>query len=151
MQIDKNFIQNHPFPARDVFPLLCPVREKDWLPGWDYTMIHSHSGLIEQDCVFSTPQHADLDTLWKVYHYNRDQYEVGFVRHSPGKNMVRIFIKVVQQQQGSQSVIRYIYTPLSKEEEDYINRGLDDDFQSNMITWEKCINYYLETGSMMSE
>ena len=35
-----------------VFPLLCPVREKDWLDGWNYKMIYSKSGLIEKNCVF---------------------------------------------------------------------------------------------------
>ena len=37
-----------------VFPLLCPVREVEWLDGWEYKMIYCVSGLIEKGAVFST-------------------------------------------------------------------------------------------------
>ena len=150
MQVEKQFIQNHPFDPSKIYSLLCPVREKDWLPGWEYTMIHSNSGLIEKDCVFSTPHHSTQDTIWTVYHHDPESFEVGFVRHSPGKNLVRIFIKVIEQPEGSKSVISYIYTPLSPKEISYINKELDNDFHSNMTKWETCINYYLKTGKMMS-
>jgi hypothetical protein len=36
-----------------VFPLLCPVREHDWIPDWRCTMVHSSSGVAEQGCVFT--------------------------------------------------------------------------------------------------
>lgn len=36
----------------DVFELLCPVRLKDWLHGWDYSLAYSGSGL-EQQCMQS--------------------------------------------------------------------------------------------------
>ena len=35
-----------------VFPLLCPVREYDWIPDWDCTMVHSAGGVAELGCVF---------------------------------------------------------------------------------------------------
>ena len=35
-----------------VFPLLCPVREYDWIPDWECTMVHSDSGVAELGCVF---------------------------------------------------------------------------------------------------
>ena len=41
-------------PAR-VFPLLCPVREADWIEGWDPISVWSESGVAEPDCVFTTP------------------------------------------------------------------------------------------------
>ena len=31
-------------PPATVFPLLCPVREAEWVPGWTVRMIHSASG-----------------------------------------------------------------------------------------------------------
>jgi hypothetical protein len=38
------FTQTNPAAPEKVFPLLCPVREGDWLPGWKYRLIY---------CVFS--------------------------------------------------------------------------------------------------
>lgn len=37
----------------EVFPLLCPVREYDWIPDWSCTMIHSASGAAELGCIFT--------------------------------------------------------------------------------------------------
>lgn len=36
-----------------VFPLLCPVREYDWIPDWSCTMVHSVSGVAELGCLFT--------------------------------------------------------------------------------------------------
>lgn len=41
-------------PPEVVFPLLCPVREYEWLEGWTCEMIYSDSGVAEKDCVFRT-------------------------------------------------------------------------------------------------
>ena len=77
-----------------VFPLLCPVREKDWLDGWDYEMIYSKSGLIEKNCVFSTSHHGEMDTIWHVTQHNPEKFEVEFLRVTPKENVVRINIKL---------------------------------------------------------
>ena len=37
-----------------VFPLLCPVQEALWLPGWCAEILHSESGVAELGCVFRT-------------------------------------------------------------------------------------------------
>ncbi|MGC4116046.1 MAG: SRPBCC family protein [Myxococcales bacterium] len=41
-----------PAPVARVFPLLCPVREREWLDGWEADVLHSESGLAELGCVF---------------------------------------------------------------------------------------------------
>jgi len=46
-----------------IFPLLCPVREYEWLEDWSCEMVHSDSGYNELGCVFQTQfpgeQHTD--------------------------------------------------------------------------------------------
>ena len=61
---------------KDVFPLLCPVREKEWLEGWDCTLVHSQSGLIEKNCVFTTSHHGGSETVWLVTQYDADTYTI---------------------------------------------------------------------------
>lgn len=39
-------------PPEVVFPLLCPVRESEWVDGWDADILHSRSGVAELGCVF---------------------------------------------------------------------------------------------------
>lgn len=54
--IAKNVSRHHVFeveaPRALVFPLLCPVREREWLPGWQADIVHSTSGLVEEGCIF---------------------------------------------------------------------------------------------------
>ena len=49
----------------EVFPLLCPVREYEWIDVWQCEMIHSASGVAEAGAVFRTafPQDGPPD-VW---------------------------------------------------------------------------------------
>ncbi len=146
-----NYIQKHPHSASDIFPLLCPKRECDWLDGWDYKMIHSESGLIEEGCVFTTSHHGNEETVWKVAKYDTENFGVSFVRVTPNKNVVQINIKVepVAELQ-SKSHIRYDYVPLNSRRK--MNTAkMNADFITNMKWWEKAINYYLENGEMLKK
>lgn len=53
-----------------VFPLLCPVREVEWLDGWNHRMIYSASGLVEEGSVFSTSNPGEEDTVWVVIRHD---------------------------------------------------------------------------------
>lgn len=55
-RITRHYTQRIEAPPARVFPLLCPVREADWLEGWGeiVEMVHSDSGLAEDGCVFLT-------------------------------------------------------------------------------------------------
>ena len=37
-----------------VFPLLCPVREYEWIEPWSCDMVFSASGVAENNAVFRT-------------------------------------------------------------------------------------------------
>lgn len=43
-----------PGSPEQVFPLLCPVLEYDWLDDWTCAMQYSESGVAERGCAFST-------------------------------------------------------------------------------------------------
>src|SRR5690349_16831929 len=53
-RIAHEYTQTNSAPPERVFPLLCPVREADWIPGWRYKLIYSDSGVAELGCVFTT-------------------------------------------------------------------------------------------------
>ncbi len=135
-----------------VFPLLCPVREKDWLDGWDYKMIYSRSGVIEKNCVFSTSHLGRMDTIWHVTQHNPEKFEVEFLRVTSKENVVRINIKLTPiENDKTEAEIVYQYTGLSKEQNEFINSELESKFEESMMWWEKSINHYLETGRMLKK
>ena len=61
-RVSHEYTQTNDAPPEKVFPLLCPVREADWVPGWQYRLIYSESGVAEDGCVFSTPNDAGPET-----------------------------------------------------------------------------------------
>ncbi len=51
-------VQTHKFssPAQALFSQLCPARELDWIDGWQCELVHTSTGYMEADCVFTTPE-----------------------------------------------------------------------------------------------
>jgi hypothetical protein len=47
-----------------VFPLLCPIREMEWIPGWKAQVVCSSSGVAEPGAVFHT--RLALGETWVV-------------------------------------------------------------------------------------
>ncbi len=145
-----SYIQTHRRGVDEVFPLLCPVREREWLDGWDCTIIFSRSGLVEQDCVFTTPHHGSSETVWQVTHYDPEKYVIAFNRVTPHENVVAIRIGLERSGDAScRSQIEYIYTGLSGEQNAYIESRLEREFITGMQWWERAINHYLETGTRL--
>ena len=141
--------QNEGTPDQ-VFPLLCPVREKDWIDGWEYEMIYSRSGLIEEGCVFTTPHHGDKTTTWYVTRHDIKQYFVEFVRITPGETVVRIQIQL-DELPGNKTAanISYQYTGLNEQQNEFIENKMQVEFLHSMLYWEKAINHYLKTGQKL--
>ena len=133
-----------------VFPLLCPVREKDWIDGWEYEMIYSKSGLIEEGCVFTTPHHGNTTTTWYVTRHDIKQYFVEFVRFTPGETVVRIQVQL-DELPGNKTAanISYQYTGLNEQQNEFIENKMQDEFLHSMLYWEKAINHYLKTGQKL--
>ncbi len=150
LQKTLEFTQTNHGNIDQVFPLLCPVREADWLDGWEYKMIHSKSGLIEQDCVFSTPHHGKFETIWQVTQYDKEHYHIEFVRLTPKENIVKINIKLKEiDTKTTQADISYQYTALNPEQNEFIKNELEQSFKQSMNWWEKAINHYLATNKML--
>ena len=152
IRVSKTYQQINQAAPEKVFPLLCPVREKDWLDGWDYTMIYSESGLIEEGCVFSTPHHGVHDTVWYVTVYDKVNYKIEFVRVTPEEEVVRINIRLSGKEDGTTILtITYQYTALNERKNEWLRTQLDKEFRESMIWWEKAINHYLRTGKMLKK
>ena len=130
-----------------VFPLLCPVREADWLDGWNYSMIYSTSGLVEDGAVFSTPLKGEEYTVWVVTHHDPKAHIVDFVRFTPGSRTCVLNITVHPKDDSTSYVdIRYTYTGITPEGNDFIDGFSEESFIEAMKFWENSMNYFIKTG-----
>ncbi|SES99111.1 hypothetical protein SAMN05660297_01117 [Natronincola peptidivorans] len=133
--------------AEVIFPLLCPEREKEWIPGWEYEMIYSKSGLIEEGCVFKTYEY-EVETIWLVAKHDQNKKEILFIQFA--KDLIIAEFSVVlseNEAETTDAAVQYIYTPLNKEGKEYIDRELSQEIlDEEMGKMEMVMNYYLQNS-----
>ena len=139
----------HADPAR-VFDLLCPVREAEWLDGWNYTLLHSQSGVAEEGCVFLSRHEGEKDTIWMITRRNVLNREIEFVRATPQSRIARLTIAVNEKAANLSTVkITYVITALCDAGNQYLEAFTRENFEASMKFWEQSMNYYLETGEKL--
>ncbi len=151
-RITRTYCQTINAIPEKVFPLLCPIREADWLDGWQYTMIYSESGLIETGAVFSTPHEGKEDTVWVVTKHDLEKHEVEFTRFTHKSITCVLKIVVRQKDENSSYVnISYTYTGITSKGNDFIDNYTQESFLEGVTFWEKSMNYFLETGERLKK
>jgi len=132
----------------DVFPLLCPVREADWLPGWDAELIYSESGAAEEGCVFRTdPDHGTGAGLWTFTHHE-GPHRVAMVRFSPP---VLVHIDIRLEAVGNEATRihwEYTLTGLSAEGNEKVQL-VADSMEGRMKSANLALDHYLRNGDLI--
>jgi hypothetical protein len=139
-------------PPDQVFPLLCPVREREWVPGWDPSLVLSNSGVAEDGCVFITPDDDGPAATWVVTDYQPPR-RIAFVKLTPGELVTRIAIDLEPGDDpdgrpgGTRARVAYEYTALGPQGEAFVE-GCDEAwYREFMEAWEGVLNRYLREGS----
>jgi len=149
-RVSHEYTQTNDAAPDQVFPLLCPVREAGCVPGWQYSLIYSKSGVAEEGCVFTTPNEAGPETVWMVTHYDPAAFMIGFAWFEPNMIAAHIRIELAPATGGKTSAhIRYVYTGLSPAGNAVLERYTAEWFREKMQGWETAINHFLRTGSMI--
>ena len=138
-RVVRSFVQHIHASPEEVFPLLCPEREKAWLPGWDYRMVHSASGVAERGAVFETA-HASGTTRWIVTEHDAPR-RVCFARWQPDGLVVHIEINLGRHFDGTTAVcIEYTSTPTDEASRAILAASSEKDWLDNMSKWEGSMN-----------
>ncbi len=149
-RIVRHYRAAHRAPAADVFALLCPVREYDWIEPWQCMLIHSASGVAELDCVFKTDfaQNGGPET-WTCSCYDPprriDYVIVGAHR------VTRLSILLDEAGGGGcNSVWTRVYTALD-EKGARLLAGIDEaTYAAQHAALERMLNHYLATGARLT-
>lgn len=150
-RVIRNYTQTINATPVHIFPLLCPVREADWLEGWQYTMLYSESGVAEEGAVFSTPYPGEPDTIWIVTKHDFALFEVEFARVTPGSHATFIKLKIRARDNRCSNVdISYSHIGLTPEGNAFIDNYTEDVFLKMVQDWERSMNHFLLTGSKLS-
>ena len=156
-RVVREHVQTSPATPEQVFPLLCPVREAEWVPGWRYRMIHSQSGVAEPGCVFTTPEDegsgagsddACSEDTWVVTEYQLPR-RIGFVWLRPELVAARLRFELEPAEGKTRLHARYEYTGLSAAGNAAVAGYSAAWFENKMRRFEAALNHYLETGTMV--
>lgn len=134
-----------------VFPLLCPVRESDWIETWRCEMVHSESGRAELDCVFKTAFPSDgPEDVWVISRHE-PPLRIEFVRTNPLRVM-RYAITLRPLAGGeTEATWTQVVTGLGAEGDRFVRSMDDAAFTARMAALERMLNHYLGTGTMLMQ
>lgn len=134
----------------EIFPLLCPVREKEWLKDWEYNMIYSESGYAEKGCIFETSNIYGKYN-WIITKHAIETFEIQFVKTMKEKLVVIIDINLEESDKDTTICnIQYTFIALNDDVLDYMHKENSvENFNTHMKKWEDSLNYYLKYGEML--
>lgn len=149
-RVSHQYIQTNLAPPDKVFPLLCPVAEAKWVPGWQCRLIYSQSGLVELGCVFTTANDDGTESTWVTTEHDPANFRIAFVWVNPGFVTAQIQIELHSKAESkTEAHIRYCYTGLSDKGNREVEGYSQAWFQTKMQSWEAAINHYLQTGKLI--
>jgi len=149
-RITRRYTQSISATPGEIFPLLDPVREREWLEGWDCTMIYSDSGVGEPGCIFKTQNPDGSETIWTITKRDEDSSEIEFLMVTPGSRVGQLHIRLEGSgDRSTKTHIAYTFTSLGADGDRFIEEYTPDLFESRMQWWEKSMNHFLLTGEQL--
>ena len=128
----------------DVFPLLCPVREREWAEGWYSRTVYSTSGFAENGCIFTTGE-ENPESFWVITDFDLGRYRLGIVKVTPGMTVAEITISLAEDESGNTDAeVSYMYTAISREGEEFVKDYSQEFFDGFMQFLESALNNFLD-------
>ena len=152
-RVKHSYTQSIKGTPEQVFPLLCPVREADWIPGWTTDWVISNSGVAEQDCMFQTPPRPgaeEVASTWVITRHDANAFEVEMFKLTPAFTVGKLQISLsAQGKTGTHATVSYEFTSLGPLGDTYLEGFTAQWYEEFMQVWEEQMNHYLETGELI--
>lgn len=137
--------------ADEVFRLLCPVRENEWIPGWQEAckVLHTDSGIAEEGCVFTTYYPDEGRAVWLCSDYDPAAYRIEYIKHIEGKAIAKWQMRV--EPLGPRRCVlisRFEMTALSEVGKRHVLNFFADRHDELLEGIRTKIVYFLQTGQM---
>lgn len=138
-------------PAEKVWPLLCPVRETDWIPGWKAEVLWSESGVAENNCIFRTA-HGGRALTWVISRYEPGDGILEFVVTTDDLVM-KLDIRLEDHGDGTSALYwRRTMTGITPAGSGYVRTHFTrEQFIRDMELLARRLDHYCRTGHMWDE
>lgn len=150
-RVQRSYTQSINSSPDKVFPLLCPVREKDWVGGWNPELVITKSGFAEKDSIFITGNGVEK-SYWVISKHDPVNYLIEMYIITPGITIGKLEIELLKNgDKKTLADISYSYTSMSPEGDEFLKNYTQEKFVNFMKTWEEEINHYLLTGQIITK
>ncbi|HBD09243.1 MAG TPA: hypothetical protein DCZ69_13375 [Syntrophobacteraceae bacterium] len=129
----------------EVFPLLCPKKEEEWIPGWECETIWSTSGYNEEAAIFRTVKPYDTELYWTTLQYDMNNRVVDFLITAPRLYMFRFKIDIHENANKILAMMfTQVFTSITEEGSTLIKRYESEDFDLRLKRLEELMSLYLD-------
>ena len=149
-RVRHTYTQNLVAPPDKVFPLLCPVREAEWVPNWNPRRVISDSGVGEKDCVFIT-EAAPQDAVWVITRHDEQAGKLEIIKVTVDHTVCKVEIALTASATGTAAEISYGYTAIGAAGEAFLKEFTPQWYERFMQDWEEALNHYLSTSQMIQD
>ena len=137
-------------PPDKVFPLLCPVLEAEWVPGWMPDLVITESGVCERECIFITPRETPSEqnrAIWIVTRHDATDRVIEMYKVVPEHTVSKLEIALAGASGGSTTAhISYEITAIGAAGEKFMETFTKAWYRAFMQEWERQMNHHLKTG-----
>lgn len=131
----------------EVFPLLCPVREYDWIEDWNCTLVYSRTGVAEKGCVFTT--NLALGETWVCSRYEPGTL-IEFVINA-GKHLVITFEASLESRDEDTEINwKRTFVTLDAIGNRFLDGYSQEKYDAEMGRLSQMLKHYLATGTRLS-
>lgn len=131
--------------VEEVFPLLCPKREEEWIPGWECETIWSNSGYNEEGAIFRTTKPYGTELYWTTLQYDLNARTVDFLITAPHLYVFRFKICLCGSDDGVLTIgFEQVFTSVSEEGNAFLARYEGEDFNGRLKSLEEFMIRHLE-------
>lgn len=148
VRVSHSYTQRLRGRPNEVFPLLCPVRETEWVDGWSPGVVLSNSGVAERDCVFTTMDDSRA-AVWVVIEHDAATGLVEMLKVVPEFAVTRLRIALTAAPSGgTEAAVTYTYTALSASGAAFVAGRTAEAYARFMRNWEDALNRHLDSRSL---
>ena len=149
----KRLVQSHeitiPATADRIFPLLCPVREYEWIDGWSCDLLRSESGVAGKNCIFRTNDPLEGELTWVVSRYEPDR-AIEFVIFQPELLVLKLDLALSENGDGTTCLrITHTFTGLNESGNAVVEMFPEDFTRERWGRLGDALIHYLRTGLML--
>ncbi len=137
-----------PASPEAIFPLLCPTREYDWIPTWRARMIHSKSGMAEENCIFETRFPLYGPMTWMCTRYEPPT-QIEYTSFAERGFVVRLTIKLEGIAGGTRMHWSRAWFATSASGEESLKQWDEAVYTKSMIRLREELEHYLKTGTTL--